>query len=78
MIGYGDQKTWGTWGFLEVDMSGLFSFAFAGIFLIFIFAAIIGHVLLVEALVRPFFTSGLAGANSTAMVSSSLLPLPTR
>ena len=59
-------------------MSGLFSFAFAGIFLIFIFAAIIGHVLLVEALVRPFFSSGLAGANSPALVSSTLLPHPTR
>ena len=64
--------------FLEVDMSGLFSFAFAGIFLIFMFAAIIGHVLLVEALVRPFFSSGLAGANNPALVSSSLLAHPTR
>jgi hypothetical protein len=59
-------------------MSGIFSFAFAGIFLIFMFAAIIGHVLLVEALVRPFLSSGLAVANSPAMVSSSVLLRPIR
>ena len=59
-------------------MSGLFSIAFAGIFLTFIALAIVGHVLLVEALVRPFFLGGLAGPNSAAMVSNSTLPLPTR
>ena len=39
----------------EVAMSSLFTVAFTGIFLAFIVVAIIGHVLLVGALVRPFF-----------------------
>ena len=33
----------------------LFSFVFTAIFLAFVIAAILGHVLLIEALVRPFF-----------------------
>ena len=45
----------GTWGFVEVAMSTLFSFAFGAIFLAFIVAVLVGHVLVIEALVRPFF-----------------------
>jgi hypothetical protein len=71
---YRDQGNMGTWAFLEADMSALFSIAFAGIFLIFIVAAIVGHILLVDALIRPFFLGGLA--NSPMMVSSSALPRP--
>ena len=33
----------------------LFSFVFTAIFLAFVIAAILGHALLIEALVRPFF-----------------------
>jgi len=36
-------------------MSALFSFAFTGIFVAFVIAAIIGHALLIGALLRPFF-----------------------
>ena len=35
-------------------MATLFSIAFTGIFLAFIVAAVLGHVLLIEAYVRPF------------------------
>jgi hypothetical protein len=35
-------------------MSSLFSIAFTGLFIAFIVAAILGHVLLIEAYVRPF------------------------
>ena len=42
-------------------MATLFSVAFTGIFFTFIIAAILGHVLLIEAYVRPFF-GGLAVA----------------
>ena len=33
----------------------LFSFVFTAVFLTFVIAAILGHALLIEALVRPFF-----------------------
>ena len=33
----------------------IFSFVFTALFLAFIVAAIIGHALLIEALLRPFF-----------------------
>ena len=36
-------------------MTALFSFTFTGIFVAFGVAAIVGHALLIEALVRPFF-----------------------
>ena len=36
-------------------MSDLFSVAFTAIFVVFGVAAIVGHALLAEALVRPFF-----------------------
>jgi hypothetical protein len=35
-------------------MATLFSIAFTGIFIAFILAAILGHVLLIEATIRPF------------------------
>jgi hypothetical protein len=40
---------------VEIVMPTIFSLAFTLIFLCFILTAIIGHVLLVSALVRPFF-----------------------
>lgn len=51
---YGDQRDMGPGVLWEVDMATLFSIAFTGIFLAFITAAILGHVLLVQAYVRPF------------------------
>ena len=39
----------------EVDMSSLFAFVFTGIFAAFIVAAVVGHALLIGALLRPFF-----------------------
>ena len=39
----------------ELGMSALFSFAFTGIFVAFVVAAIVGHALLIGALLRPFF-----------------------
>ena len=41
-------------------MTTLFSFGFSAIFLAFVVAAIVGHALLAEALVRPFFGKHLA------------------
>ena len=35
-------------------MATLFSIAFTGIFIAFIVAAVLGHILLIEAYVRPF------------------------
>ena len=58
-------------------MTTLFSFAFSGIFLAFVAAAIIGHVLLIEALVRPFF-GRVALASGPMLAKSSLLPRPAR
>jgi hypothetical protein len=40
---------------VEVDMTTLFSLTFSAVFMAFVVAAIVGHVLLIEALVRPFF-----------------------
>ena len=37
-------------------MSSLFSVVFTGIFVAFVLAAIVGHALLVGALLRPFFS----------------------
>ena len=36
-------------------MTTLFSITFTGIFIAFVIAAVVGHVLLIEAYVRPFF-----------------------
>ncbi len=58
-------------------MTTLFSFAFGGIFLAFIVAAIIGHALLIEALVRPFFATR-ALTNGSALTTNRLLPQPAR
>jgi hypothetical protein len=67
--GFGDQ--------VEVDMTTLFSFAFSAIFLGFIVAAIIGHALLIEAIVRPFF-GRITLANRQTLAKSNLLPQPAR
>jgi hypothetical protein len=40
---------------VEVDMTTLFSLTFSAVFIAFVAAAIVGHALLIEALVRPFF-----------------------
>ena len=56
-------------------MTTLFSLAFGGIFLAFVIAAIAGHLLVIEALVRPFFGK-LAVANPAMLRKSSLLPQP--
>lgn len=53
-------------------MSMLFSYAFSGIFLAFVVAAIIGHALLIEALVRPFF--GRVAVTTPSLTKSSLAP----
>jgi hypothetical protein len=53
-------------------MATLFSFAFAGIFIAFFVAAVLGHVLLISAYVRPFFAR-LAVA-STAPQLNTLQP----
>jgi hypothetical protein len=53
-------------------MATLFSVAFTGIFLAFIIAAIVGHVLLIEAYVRPFF--GRLAVSRTAPRASNLQP----
>ena len=39
----------------ELCMSVLFSFAFTAIFVAFVLAAVVGHALLIGALLRPFF-----------------------
>ena len=39
---------------MEGRMTTLFSIAFTGIFIAFIIAAVVGHVLLIEASTRPF------------------------
>jgi hypothetical protein len=45
---------YGHGAFVEGDMTTLFSIAFTGIFIAFIVAAVLGHVLLIEAYFRPF------------------------
>ena len=56
-------------------MTTLFSFAFGGIFIAFLIAAIIGHVLLIDALARPFFGRLTLPSGST-VAKNSLLPRP--
>ncbi len=58
-------------------MTTLFSLTFSAVFLAFVVAAIVGHALLIEALVRPFF-SRVALANRQALAKNSLLPQPAR
>ncbi|MGB9364727.1 MAG: hypothetical protein WCE79_01810 [Xanthobacteraceae bacterium] len=50
-------------------MATLFQIAFTGLFLAFIVAAVLGHVLLIEAYVRPFVAK-LAVARPTARLSN--------
>ena len=58
-------------------MTTLFSFVFSAVFLMFIVAALVGHALLIQALVRPFF--GTAALRNRSMPSqSNLLPQPAR
>jgi len=54
-------------------MSTLFSFAFGGIFLAFIVAAVVGHALVIEAFVRPFF-GRLAVSKTARPAGNSLQP----
>jgi hypothetical protein len=42
-------------GIVEASMTELFSVTFTAIFVIFGVVAVVGHALLAEALVRPFF-----------------------
>ena len=56
-------------------MTTLFSFAFGGIFLAFLIAAIVGHVLMIDALVRPFF-GRLTLTSGSTVAQNSLLPRP--
>ena len=58
-------------------MTTLFSLTFSAVFMAFVVAAIVGHALLIEALVRPFF-SRFALANRQALAKNSLLPQPAR
>ena len=52
-------------------MSALFSVTFSFIFLAFIAAALIGHVLLLEAVLRPFF-AGPAQRRAPTPISREL------
>lgn len=58
-------------------MTTLFSFAFSGLFLAFIVAAIVGHVLLIDTLLRPFF-GGVPLKSRSVPAGGSLLPRPVR
>jgi hypothetical protein len=60
---------------VEVDMTTLFSLSFSALFIAFIVAAIAGHVLLIEALVRPFFARA-ALPSRPAPAASSLRARP--
>jgi hypothetical protein len=70
-------KNIGLWGLVEVDMTTLFSLTFSAVFLAFVVAALVGHALLIEALVRPFF-GRIALANRQPLAKNSLLPQPAR
>jgi len=70
-------KNNGLWGLVEADMTTLFSFGFSAIFLAFVAAAIVGHALLIEALVRPFF-GRVPLAKRQTPATNSLLPQPAR
>jgi hypothetical protein len=67
----GNQTTWGREVRWELAMT-LFSFVFTAVFLTFVIAAIIGHALLIEALVRPFFAR-LALARAPLLTRSRVL-----
>jgi hypothetical protein len=55
-------------------MSTLFSITFTGIFVAFGFAAILGHILLIEALVRPFFARVAVARKNTPSRSLDARP----
>jgi hypothetical protein len=55
--------------FVESLMATLFSIAFTGLFIAFIVAAVLGHVLLIEAYVRPFVVR-LANLRQTPRLSN--------
>ena len=57
-------------------MTTLFSLSFGAVFVVFVVAAIVGHALVIEALVRPFFEK-VAVANSSRQARNSLLPQPS-
>ena len=59
----------GPGGFVEGLMTTLFSIAFTGIFIAFIVAAVLGHILLIEAYVRPF-VGKIANPKPTARLSN--------
>ena len=67
--------TIGLWGLVEVDMTTLFSFAFNVIFFGFVIAVALGHVLVIEALLRPFFGKR-AATDRPVLRQSSLSPHP--
>ena len=58
-------------------MTTLFSLTFSAVFLAFAAAAIVGHALLIEALVRPFF-GRIALTNRQPLAENNLLPQPAR
>ena len=68
---YPDQRIT-AWGNVEAAMSDLFSVTFTAIFVVFGVAAIVGHALLAEALIRPFF-GRLAVTKQPATNSGALM-----
>ena len=58
-------------------MTTLFSLTFSAVFMAFVVAAIVGHALVIEALVRPFF-GRVALTNRQPLARNSLLPQPAR
>jgi hypothetical protein len=59
---------------MEVDMAALFSVAFNVIFFGFVIAVALGHVLVIEALLRPFF--GKRAPDRPVLRQSRLSPHP--
>ena len=58
-------------------MTTLFSLFFGAVFVAFFVAAIVGHALLIAALVRPFL-GRVAVASRSRPEGNSLLPQPAR
>ena len=54
--------------FVEGLMATLFSIAFTGLFIAFVVAAVLGHILLIEAYFRPF-VARLAASRPTPRLS---------
>ncbi len=72
--GYRDEWISG-WDLMEVDMAALFSVAVNVIFFGFVIAVALGHVLVIEALLRPFFGKR-AATDKPVLRQSSLSPRP--